>query len=439
MGLGIAIAAELARSMEGRMWVESELGKGSTFYFRVRLELSSRNAAHKAPDASALVGVRILIFDNRAINRHTLSHAVVDWGMRPFPVSTGGAVLSGLKEAAAAGDPFPLVLMDSEMSDMDSFALSEQIRDNTHCNAPAILILASAGLRGDAARCRGLGIAAYLTTPIRRSQLRDALVTALESRTLEGRKPPLITRHTLREDQPLRILVAEDNPVNQILLVRFLAQYGHTVTTVNDGEQAVAELEKKPVDVILMDLQMPKLDGFAATAKIRQREDASGQHTPIIAVTANVVPGEMQHCKEIGMDGYIAKPLCVPELLHTIGRLANSMKSPAPQDAVTASLAQHDEEAVSVFLSDTPGKIAELRRAWEQSDFEAVRGLAHYLKGSAQYLGERRMNHLCDEVRACSTAGKAGEMGELLVGVEEEFARIEEGALWRKGANSWEE
>lgn len=435
MGLGMAIAAQLAKAMDGRLWAESEPGKGSTFYFRARLGLSSRNAMQQAPDTSVLAGTRILIVDGHAVNRCALGRTLVSWRMRPFPVSTGRAALSALKEGAASGDPFILILMDSEMSDMDSFALSETIKGNSESSAATILILASAGLRGDAARYRNLGIAAYLTKPILQTQLRDAMVTALRSRASQDVNQPLITRHTLREGRKLRILVAEDNPVNQIILVRFLEQYGHTVAVVGDGEQAVAALENEAYDVVLMDIQMPNLDGFGATTKIRQREQTSGRHTPIIAVTANVVAGEKEQCLGMGMDGYVVKPVNVPELLRTIGDFDSASVIPAEEDALIAPLAQHDEEVVSLFLTDTPDKIAELRRAWEQTDFDAVRRIAHYLKGSAMYLGEREMTRLCEDIRVLAATGDATGIGQLLVTLEAEFTGIREGALWRKGAN----
>jgi len=439
MGLGTAITCELAKSMEGRMWATSQPGKGSTFYFRARLGLSSKNAIHKPYDASVLAGVRILIVDGRAVNRRTLSRALANWGMRPFPVSTGRAALSAMREGSAAGDTFALVLMDSEIPDMDSFALSEQIKRNAEWSATAILILASAGLRGDAARCQNLGIAAYLTKPILHSQLRDAIATVLRNRTSEEEKQPLITRHTLRENLKLRILLAEDNPVNQVVSARLLEQYGHTVTVVSDGEQAVAELDKNSFDVVLMDLQMPTLDGFGATAKIRQREQSADQHTPIIAVTANVVPGERERCLGIGMDGYVAKPIRIPELLDTISQLGSSLESSGQQEAVLPPLARHDEEVVSVFLADTPGKIAELRRGWEQNDADTVRRVAHYLKGSAMYLGERRMSGVCEDIWVSAASGDTAETGKLLVSLEEEVAVIEAGAHWRKGVDSREQ
>jgi two-component system, sensor histidine kinase and response regulator len=438
IGLGMAIAARLAKSMDGRMWAESEPGKGSTFYFSARLGLSSRNVMHNAPDTLLLEGARTLIVDGRAVNRRSLSRTLADWRMRPFPVSTGRAALSAIKESAASGDPFTLILMDSELPDMDSFALSEQIKGNSTSSSVTVLILASAGLRGDAAWYRNLGIAAYLTKPILRTQLRDAMVTALRSRASEEVNRPLITRHTLREDRHFRVLVAEDNPVNQIMLVRFLEKYGHTVTVVSDGEQAVAQLENQVFDVVLMDIQMPKLDGFGATVKIRQREQAIGQHTPIIAVTANVVPGEKDHCLGMGMDGYIVKPLCVPELLQALDQVNGSIVSVEQKDAVIAPLAQHDEEVVSLFLTDTPIKIAELRCAWNQNNFDAVGRAAHYLKGSAMYLGEDRMSRLCEDIRVHAMTGDAAGIGELLGSLDKEFAGIEEGALWRKRATSWD-
>jgi len=258
------------------------------------------------------------------------------WGMNPTAVESGAAALHTLQRAKEAGLVFPLILLDSQMPEMDGFMVAEQIRGGLGLTGATVMMLTSAGNAGDAARCRELGIGAYLTKPVRQFELLEAIRTVLGERTTPGRATPasLVTRHSLRENRrALQVLLAEDNPVNQVVAMRLLEKRGHHVTLAKDGREALAALEVKVFDVVLMDIEMPEMDGFAATHAIREREKISGAHLPIIAMTAHAMQGFRERCLAAGMDNYITKPIDANELFKTIEGLLReqpAVESTAP-------------------------------------------------------------------------------------------------------------
>jgi len=302
--------------MHGRIWVESELGKGSRFHFTTQFGLRKvpvRTIVLKDP--AILRDMRVLVVDDNATNRQILLKMLANWHTRPLAVESGAKAITALREAQGLGRNFPLILVDAQMPEMDGFALAESIKRNPEWGAATIMMLSSAGQRGDAKRCRELGIAAYLTKPVRQAELLDAIVTALGTRPIKEDSPSLVTRHSLRENSHhLRILLVEDNAVNQMLAVRLLEKRGHTVTAVGNGKEALAAFEKELFDIVLMDVQMPVMDGFEATAAIREKEKTSGNHLPIIAMTAHAMAGDRERCLEAGMDDYITKPIRPEEL-----------------------------------------------------------------------------------------------------------------------------
>jgi CheY-like chemotaxis protein len=207
---------------------------------------------------------------------------------------------------------------------MDGFQLAEEIRKNPRFSGTAIMMLTSAGQRGDAARCREMGLEGYLTKPVSQSELLDAVLRVAGLKRSEA-KPALVTRHSLREEvRSLRILLAEDNAVNQLLATRLLEKQGHHVATVGNGRAALERLEKETFDLILMDIQMPEMDGFEATAAIRKQEESTGKHLPIVAMTAHAMEGDRERCLAAGMDGYIAKPVRAKDLIDAIENLCQS-------------------------------------------------------------------------------------------------------------------
>jgi light-regulated signal transduction histidine kinase (bacteriophytochrome)/DNA-binding response OmpR family regulator len=319
-GLGLSISTQLVQMMGGRIWVESEVGRGSTFHFTLRLRMQSQPARKYKPlGVEKLRDVRVLIVDDNATNRRILEELTRGWQMKPTVAAGGPEALGLLERANAAGTPFALILLDAQMPGMHGFSVAEKIHRSADGPSPLVIMLTSAGLRGDAARCRAAGIRAYLNKPIKRADLLQIIRVVLGSGSTAGHSLPVVTRHSLRQNETrLRILLVEDNPVNEKLAILVLGKRGHEVTAARNGRAALEELQKQTPDLILMDVQMPEMDGFEATAAIRKREQESGRHVPIIAMTANAMVGDKERCLKAGMDGYVSKPLQVEHLFSVI-------------------------------------------------------------------------------------------------------------------------
>jgi two-component system sensor histidine kinase/response regulator len=317
-GLGLTISARLVGMMGGKIWMESEVGKGTQFHFTTRM--GSRGEAVPigtiAPP-EVLRGAKVLVVDDNRTNRRILEGMLRRWEMNLTLVEGGEEALTKLSEAQREGKPYVLILTDVHMPGMDGFELVEQVRRRPELSAPTILMLTSAGQRGDAERCRELGVAAYLLKPIRQSELREAIARVLGAREQTG-AIPLVTRYSLQDardlETVLRVLVAEDNPVNQRLAVRLLEKRGHRVVVAANGLEALDALAKDTFDLVFMDVQMPEMGGFEATAGIRERERGTARHQVVIALTAHAMKGDRDRCLACGMDGYLSKPIRPQEL-----------------------------------------------------------------------------------------------------------------------------
>jgi len=362
-GLGLTISARLVEGMGGKIWVESEPGKGTQFHFTAKMDVGEEKTTDagaitslaSTPPPEMLSGVRVLIVDDNRTNRRILEEMLKRWEMKPTVVEGGEEALTELLRAQAAATPYVLVLTDMHMPKMDGFRLIERIREHPELFTAAIMMLTSAGHRGDAVRCREMDVAAYLLKPIRQAELRKAIVRALGAREQRG-PAPLITRYSVRDAREpagtLRVLLVEDNPVNQMLVTRLLRKKGHLVEVACNGHEALSALQKEGYDLVFMDVQMPEMDGLEATVAIREQERQRGQeHTlPIIALTAHAMKGDEDRCLAAGMNGYLSKPIRPEELdailqKYLMSRIEAVSTDAAEKDDERHAVAGHHEDA----------------------------------------------------------------------------------------------
>jgi PAS domain S-box-containing protein len=461
-GLGLAICKQLVDQMGGQIGVESVLGQGSTFRFTVWLAKQPAPARVTPLPRVSLHGRRLCIVDDNATNRRILEQYAVDWGLESSSASDGYQALALLRDASARGEPFDLAILDFQMPRMDGFELGHMITADPRLAATRLVLLTSIGVRGQAEKAKQAGIAAYLTKPAHRAQLYDCLclivdrppkapVALGDDKTSSRPSEVLVTQHVLKEAAAAarpRILVSEDNIVNQKVAVCQLEKLGYRADVVANGHEAIEAISRVRYALVLMDCQMPEMDGWAATARIRTREsEEPGRRLPIIAMTANAMPGDRENCLNAGMDDYLSKPVnranlkamldkWIPiqprsdEQQEPVSRASQPPSHECVDPAVLADLRQLDQSCevlstlITHFLEDGPPRLAALQEALQHGDGGTLAHVAHDLNGSSGNLGIWRMRQLCVELQALGRAKDLTKAGALLAQLVSEFERV---------------
>jgi two-component system sensor histidine kinase/response regulator len=425
-GLGLTICARLAEAMGGRIWVESQVGKGSVFHFTLHLAPDPAAAEGPVP-TSRFDGQRVLVVDDNAVNRTVVVRALESVGAQTAQAASGDEALAMLSQDSVTRLTYQLVILDGQMPGMDGYATAERIHTLPGYEKTPLVMLSSAGVKGDAQRSRDTGISGYLSKPLARDELLQLLARVLRPHI--GRNEKLVTRHTLKDEQaPLKLLLVEDHPVNQKLAVTLLQRWGHTVQVADNGKIAVDLVAQESFDIILMDMMMPVMDGLEATRNIRNYQKTD--HTPIIAMTANAMETDRQKCLEAGMDDFISKPIKAQELKDKLLRYSSAPVSPsghAPLMADAAlmasttqrasvfdyasALAAQDQEIVDIvarpFVRQWPSELQKIQSALAQGDMRSVLHAAHALKGTLAIFGAAPASGLALRIEGFAQSGDA--------------------------------